>query len=179
MKLHWSIVLSVVFAVWGLHSIVAAEGGKAPAGRDKAGTPSERRAGAAQRNGPQADAQSLLLVFDTNRDGVISVEEVEAVAQTIKKLDANGDGLITLDELGGGGFGGSAGLAGSGGQGGGGGTGGGRGSRGSASGGQGGAGGFGYGGTGGGGGRGFGYGGNGGGGGRGFGYGGTGGGSGG
>ncbi len=60
--------------------------------------------------GPPADP--LTMALDTNRDGQISAEEIEAAPAALKKLDRNGDGKLTRHELhpgGGPGFGGPSG----------------------------------------------------------------------
>jgi hypothetical protein len=52
------------------------------------------------------------MALDTNRDGQISAEEIEAAPAALKKLDRNGDGKLTRHELhpgGGPGFGGPSG----------------------------------------------------------------------
>jgi hypothetical protein len=41
----------------------------------------------------------VAIALDTNRDQVISAEEMEAAADSLKKADANGDGKIGRDEL--------------------------------------------------------------------------------
>src|SRR5258706_6960210 len=46
-----------------------------------------------RRGGP------LLAIFDTNKDGVIDADEIAHASDSLKKLDKNGDGKITEDEL--------------------------------------------------------------------------------
>ena len=46
-----------------------------------------------RRGGP------LLAIFDTNKDGVIDADEIAKASDSLKKLDKNGDGKITEDEL--------------------------------------------------------------------------------
>ena len=41
----------------------------------------------------------MLMVLDTNHDGVISEVEIEAASEIIAKLDKNHDGKVTIDEL--------------------------------------------------------------------------------
>jgi len=41
----------------------------------------------------------LVMALDANRDGEISAEEIENAAVALKKLDQNGDGKLTHDEL--------------------------------------------------------------------------------
>ena len=76
---------------------------------------------------------ALFMLFDTDRNGVISAAEFEAVTKAIKQLDLNGDGQITPEECVA--FGAQAGGHGGGAGGGGGGQGGGKGGPGGAGGG--------------------------------------------
>jgi hypothetical protein len=41
----------------------------------------------------------LIAVFDTDRDRVISAEEIQAASEALAKLDKDGDGEITLEEI--------------------------------------------------------------------------------
>lgn len=41
----------------------------------------------------------IIALFDTDRDKVISAKEIEAAGEALAKLDKNGDGEITLDEI--------------------------------------------------------------------------------
>ena len=41
----------------------------------------------------------LFEALDLNHDGVISADEIAQAAQSLKKLDRNGDGQLTRDEL--------------------------------------------------------------------------------
>lgn len=41
----------------------------------------------------------IIAVFDTDRDKVISAQEIEAAGESLAKLDKNGDGQITLEEI--------------------------------------------------------------------------------
>lgn len=41
----------------------------------------------------------LIAIFDTNHDKVLSAEEIQAAADSLGKLDHNGDGKITPEEL--------------------------------------------------------------------------------
>jgi hypothetical protein len=55
------------------------------------------------RNRPQAGGPPqlppLMAAFDTNRDGEIDAREIEQAAASLRKLDQNGDGKLTPDEL--------------------------------------------------------------------------------
>jgi hypothetical protein len=41
----------------------------------------------------------VLAIFDVDRDGVLSEKEIAAAAEALGKLDRNGDGEITMDEM--------------------------------------------------------------------------------
>ena len=41
----------------------------------------------------------IIAVLDVNRDGVISADEIANASKALKKLDRNGDGELTRDEL--------------------------------------------------------------------------------
>ncbi len=41
----------------------------------------------------------VIAVLDANRDGVIDAKEIANASQALLKLDANGDGKLTRDEL--------------------------------------------------------------------------------
>ncbi|HOD83358.1 MAG: EF hand [Planctomycetes bacterium ADurb.Bin126] len=49
--------------------------------------------------GGQRMPHPLMHHFDTDRDGTISAEEIANAVAVLKKLDTNGDGKITRDEL--------------------------------------------------------------------------------
>jgi Ca2+-binding EF-hand superfamily protein len=73
----------------------AAPAGSGPGGR---GGPEGRRG-----EGPRGDINfirmdPILAAVDTNRDGVISAGELRNAAESIRKLDKDGDGKVTRDE---------------------------------------------------------------------------------
>jgi len=53
----------------------------------------------AQQPRPGGAANSLLQVFDTDRDGTLSAAEIDAAAARLRERDANKDGKLTADEL--------------------------------------------------------------------------------
>jgi hypothetical protein len=59
------------------------------------GSPGERRPGDGMRR-PQSP---LFAALDSNHDGVIDEKEIAQAAESLKKLDKNGDGKITMDEI--------------------------------------------------------------------------------
>jgi hypothetical protein len=41
----------------------------------------------------------IIAALDSDKDGLISAEEIAVASASLKKLDKNGDGKITVDEL--------------------------------------------------------------------------------
>ena len=41
----------------------------------------------------------FIAIFDADRDGVLSAEEISAASEALGKLDRNGDGVITREEM--------------------------------------------------------------------------------
>ena len=76
-----------------------AEGGERPErpGRpDRPGAGGEGAAGLAQ----MLRRLPLIVALDANSDGVLSKEEIEGATAALKKLDKDGDGKITMAEMG-------------------------------------------------------------------------------
>jgi hypothetical protein len=48
---------------------------------------------------PHRPPPPLITALDLNKDGVISADEIAKAAESLKKLDKNGDGQLTPDEL--------------------------------------------------------------------------------
>ena len=71
------------------------EGDRRPEGRpgSERGRPGDRGPGGPPRVHP------LIMIFDTNRDGVLSAEEINNVARVLKQMDRNRDGKLTSDEM--------------------------------------------------------------------------------
>lgn len=44
-------------------------------------------------------APPLMAALDTNHDGVIDEDEIKNAAESLRKLDKNGDGKLTMNEL--------------------------------------------------------------------------------
>ena len=49
--------------------------------------------------GGQRPASPLMAALDANQDGVIDAKEIQNAVAALKKLDKNGDGQLTADEL--------------------------------------------------------------------------------
>lgn len=41
----------------------------------------------------------LLVIFDTDRDGTLSAEEIKKASESLAKLDKDGDGKLSREEL--------------------------------------------------------------------------------
>jgi hypothetical protein len=48
---------------------------------------------------PHRPPPPLITALDLNKDGVISADEIAKAPESLKKLDRNGDGQLTPDEL--------------------------------------------------------------------------------
>jgi len=48
---------------------------------------------------PHRPPPPIIAALDLNHDGVISADEIAKAAESLKKLDKNGDGQLTPDEL--------------------------------------------------------------------------------
>jgi hypothetical protein len=64
-----------------------------------------RGAGRAHRYGAQQFPPPIAAIFDADSDGVLSEAEITQAASQLLKLDKNGDGQLTVEELCPGGFG--------------------------------------------------------------------------
>lgn len=50
-------------------------------------------------DGPRRPVPPLMAALDTNHDGVIDADEIKNASAALLKLDKNGDGKLTMDEL--------------------------------------------------------------------------------
>jgi hypothetical protein len=74
-------------------------------GNQRGGRPDGPPAGEAGGPPPRFDGQRpqqpppLINVLDANHDGVIDEDEIKNASEALRKLDKNGDGKLTMDEL--------------------------------------------------------------------------------
>lgn len=59
--------------------------------------PPSQRPGRGRRPGPPPEP--YLALFDTNKDGQLSGDEIDKASSVLRALDRNGDGLVTREEL--------------------------------------------------------------------------------
>ena len=73
----------------------------APRGFDRLNPRDGQRPGGDRRpQGPDGrGGHPLISIFDRNRDGALSTEEINNIATMLKRLDRNNDGRITANEL--------------------------------------------------------------------------------
>ena len=78
--------------------LAAADDRPAPGERDgkRDGAPADGKEG---RRPPMPPMGPLMIALDTDKDGVLSAEEIAAASENLKKLDKNGDGKIDRMEL--------------------------------------------------------------------------------
>jgi hypothetical protein len=74
-------------------TLLAQDGNPPPAGERPP------RGGGSQPGGRQRPVPPLMAALDLNHDGVIDAEEIAQASASLKKLDKNGDGKLTMDEL--------------------------------------------------------------------------------
>ena len=71
--------------------------GERPQPRDGERPP--RREGAQRGDGQRPPVPPLIAALDLNHDGVIDADEIAKASESLKKLDKNGDGKLTMEEL--------------------------------------------------------------------------------
>lgn len=70
-----------------------------PIGEPGPGGPRGNRDGGPDGEGQRPPPPPLVAVLDANHDGVIDEKEIAQASESLKKLDKNGDGKLTMDEL--------------------------------------------------------------------------------
>jgi hypothetical protein len=63
------------------------------------GTAVAQESSGEQGHRPPPPPPPILVIFDTDRDGVISAKEIESASTALAALDKNGDGQLTREEL--------------------------------------------------------------------------------
>jgi len=80
-----------VLSLGSLCFLLSAAGAQPP---DRPGRPPER-----DGERPPPPPHPIFEALDTDHDGVLSPEEIRAASESLRKLDRNGDGKVTRDEL--------------------------------------------------------------------------------
>jgi hypothetical protein len=98
---YWTIVLAGIIALAMLAHVVMAQ---PEAGEKRGGRPGGRVKRAGERPaGPEGRRQMpispLMRVLDANKDGKLSVEELNNAKAALLTLDKNGDGELTREEI--------------------------------------------------------------------------------
>jgi hypothetical protein len=88
MKLQIKVLVAVLALAGSAAYLVAQDGGQPP--RDR-----QDGMGGGQRPPPPP----LVAALDANHDGVIDSTEIDNAPAALRKLDKNGDGKLTMDEL--------------------------------------------------------------------------------
>jgi EF hand len=70
-----------------------------PGGRPDGPPPGGRGSGPDGQGGGRPPLPPIIQALDTNHDGVISADEIANAAASLLKLDKNGDGQLTMDEM--------------------------------------------------------------------------------
>ncbi len=96
-------IVLLALALGASTSLITAQEGKPPAGGPPGG--GQRQPGAEGRPGGQGGPggqrppSPIIEALDVNKDGVIDADELAKAAESLKKLDKNGDGKLTEDEF--------------------------------------------------------------------------------
>src|SRR3954447_19385329 len=59
----------------------------------------QRRQGGPGMNGQRPPQPPIIAALDLNHDGIIDADEISKASESLKKLDKNGDGNLTPEEL--------------------------------------------------------------------------------
>jgi hypothetical protein len=98
MKMKTLIALATVLGALSLTAYAQDAGGPPP--NDNQGGPGggPGAGGPGGRNGHRPPLPLIVQALDTNHDGVIDADEIANASASLKKLDKNGDGKLTIDE---------------------------------------------------------------------------------
>jgi hypothetical protein len=93
MKPHSTILIAVLALAGSALTLTAQDAGGGPPPGDR--PPRQERPDGGQRPPPPP----IIAALDANHDGVIDEQEIANASAALKKLDKNGDGKLTMDEL--------------------------------------------------------------------------------
>ena len=97
-------IIILALAVGASTSLILAQQGNPPAGgppgggQPQPGGPGGGGPGGGGPGGGPRPVSPIIEALDLNKDGVIDADELAKAAESLKKLDKNGDGKITEDE---------------------------------------------------------------------------------
>ena len=95
-------IIILALAIGASTLLINAQDGNPPAGGPPGGGQrqpgSEGRPGGLGGGGGQRPVSPIIEALNLNMDGVIDADELAKAAESLKKLDKNGDGKITEDE---------------------------------------------------------------------------------
>src|SRR5262252_7520650 len=88
MKMHTRILVAALAIAGSAAYLIAQDSGEQPPGRPGPGGPGGRH-----------PVPPIIAALDANHDGVIDSQEIDNAPAALRKLDKNGDGQLTMDEL--------------------------------------------------------------------------------
>src|SRR5215467_3512626 len=88
MKMHVRILVAALAIAGSAAYLIAQDAGDQAPGRPGPGGPGGRR-----------PVPPIIAALDANHDGVIDSQEIDNAPAALRKLDKNGDGNLTMDEL--------------------------------------------------------------------------------
>ena|SRR5436190_2818738 len=91
MKMHIRILVAALAIAGSAAYLIAQDAGDQPPGRPGPGGPGGP--------GGRRPLPPIVAALDANHDGVIDSQEIDNAPVALRKLDKNGDGQLTLDEL--------------------------------------------------------------------------------
>lgn len=88
-------IIILALSISSLTGVLLAQKGNQPGGGGQGGP------GAGGPGGPDGKRPPppIIAALDLNKDGVIDADEISKAAKSLKKLDKNGDGKLTEEEL--------------------------------------------------------------------------------
>lgn len=95
----YSIISRAVLVAAGLAITVGVSVAQTAGAEAKPARPAPGERGPGGPGGPDRPRLMPFMLLDANRDGELSAAEIDAAPQVLRKLDVNGDGKLTRDEL--------------------------------------------------------------------------------